>query len=117
VYVFDALKVVDPVPLCIKPWFPANTTFTVPLCATNAVPVDVKVPLCTTPPLNVIVPEVLWPLVPKSNTPPVVVIAPLVERRLLPPLNTKDPALTVVPPVYVFDALKVVDPVPLCTKP
>jgi hypothetical protein len=69
------------------------------------------------PPITVIVPAVLWLFPPKSNTPPVVVIEPLVDNRSLPPLNSNEPAVTVVPPVYVFTAVRVVAPVPLCIKP
>ena len=41
-----------------NPCVPANSAEITPLCPTNAIPVEVKVPFCTKPPLNVTVPEV-----------------------------------------------------------
>jgi hypothetical protein len=117
VYVFTELNVNAPVPDFTNPCVPASTTLTLPLWATNAVPVAVNVPFWTVPPANVTVPLVLWLDTPRSNTPPAAVIAPLSDNRSLPPLKSNEPALTVVPPVYVFTPLKVNAPVPDLTNP
>ena len=114
---FTPFNVSAPTPLFTRACVPARIALTVPDCATNAVPVAVSVPFCTTPPAKVTVPKVVCELPPRSKTPPLVVIEPLEDNRSLPPLNNKEPALTVVPPVYVFAAVNVVVPVPLCTKP
>ena len=116
VYEFTPLNVSAPAPSFTRLSVPASVALTVPLCATYAVPVEIKVPFCTTPPANVTVPSVVCELPPRSKTPPVVVMEPLVERRLFPPENTNEPSFTVVPPVYEFTPLKVSAPAPSFTK-
>ena len=116
VYEFTPLKISAPAPSFTRLCVPARIALTVPLCATNAVPVEIKVPFCTTPPANVTVPNVVWLLPLSSNTPPLVVIEPLVESRLSPPESSNEPSFTVVPPVYEFTPFKVSAPAPSFTK-
>jgi len=59
VYVFPPLKVNAPVPVLINPCVPARTAPTLPLCASNAVPLEINVPFWTVPPENVTIPLVL----------------------------------------------------------
>ena len=115
-YEFAPLKVSAPAPSFTRLCAPARTALTVPLCATNAVPVAVSVPFCTTPPANITVPSVVCELPPRSKTPPVVVIEPLVERRLFPPESSNEPSFNTVPPVYEFAPLKVSAAVPSFTR-